>query len=102
PKPAPRTEAVEDRSGSGNELYLSHMRDFLEAIRSRKDPASDVLSGHQISTACHLSNIALQVGRRIRWDPETEEIVRDPQAAARLVRPYRAPWDAELRGLGVG
>ena len=52
-----------------------------------------------MATACHLANIALRVGRRIRWDAEKEEIVGDPEAARMLVRPYRAPWDSELRAL---
>ncbi len=98
----PRTTPLEDRSGNANEQYASHVRDFLESIRSRKGPASDVLSGHQISTACHLANISLQTGRSIRWDPEREEVIGDPEAARLLVRPYRSPWDGELRALGVG
>jgi nitrite reductase/ring-hydroxylating ferredoxin subunit len=58
-------------------------------------------SGHEIATACHLSNISLRTGRKLVWDADKEEIVGDPEANAMLVRPYRAPWDAELRALGV-
>jgi predicted dehydrogenase len=97
----PRTTAVKDSSGDPSELYRLHIRDFLDAIRSRKDPASDVLSGHQIAAACHLANISLLTGRRIQWDPVGEEIRGDPEASRMLQRPYRAPWDAELKALGV-
>jgi predicted dehydrogenase len=100
-KRPPRTTAVKDSSGDQWELYRRHVRDFLDAIRSRTEPASDVLSGHQIATACHLANISLLTGRKIRWDPEKEEIRGDPEASGMLQRPYRAPWDAELRALGV-
>ena len=52
-----------------------------------------------MATACHLANIAFRVGRRVRWDAAKEEIVGDPEAAGMLTRPYRAPWDRELRVL---
>ena len=45
--------------------------------------------------------ISLRTGRKLVWDADKEEIVGDPEANAMLVRPYRAPWDAELRALGV-
>jgi hypothetical protein len=43
----------------------------------------------------------MKTGRKIVWDAEKEEIVGDPEANALLVRPYRKPWDAELKALGV-
>jgi len=49
---------------------------------------------------CHLANISLRTDRKIRWDPEKEQIVGDAEAAKMLVRPYRKPWDAELKALG--
>ncbi len=96
------TEAVKDRSGEGMKDYARHARDFLDCIRTRKDPLSDVVSGHQVATACHLANISLKTGRKVIWDAEREQIVGDREANAMLWRPYRRPWDAELRALGVG
>jgi hypothetical protein len=58
--------------------------------------------GHRVATACHLANISLRQGRKIRWDPNQEEIVGDAEAAKMLVRPYRPPWDKKLNALGVG
>jgi hypothetical protein len=49
-----------------------------------------------------LANISLRLGRMIRWDADKEEVLGDPAAAKMLVRPYRSPWDAELKALGVG
>jgi hypothetical protein len=54
-----------------------------------------------VATALHLANISLRLGRRIVWDAEKEEIVGDAEAAPMLARPYRKPWDAELRSLKV-
>ncbi|MDX1944481.1 MAG: Gfo/Idh/MocA family oxidoreductase [Pirellulaceae bacterium] len=75
-------------------LYVSadHHKNFLECIASRKLPIADVEIGHRTATVCHLGNIALRLGRKINWDPQTEQITGDPDAAAMLVRPYRAPW----------
>ena len=50
----------------------------------------------------HLANLSLRLGRQVRWDSEKEEIISDREASQMLVRPYRAPWDAELKSLGVG
>jgi hypothetical protein len=54
-----------------------------------------------VATTCHLANISLLTGRKIVWDAEKEQITGDPETARMLLRPYRKPWDAELRALGV-
>lgn len=56
-------------------------------------------SGHRVATACHLANLSLRLGRSVRWDAAREAVVGDPEADALLERPYRAPWDAELKAL---
>jgi hypothetical protein len=40
----------------------------------------------------HLGNIAIRVGRKIHWNPDTEQIVGDPEAARWTSKPMRAPW----------
>ncbi len=94
-------ESAQDNGADGADQYALHGRNFLDCIRSRKDPNTDVEHGHRVATVCHLANISLRTGRKIRWDGQKEEILDDPQASAMLVRPYRKPWDAVLRSLGV-
>jgi len=94
-------EAAKDTSGDWKDQYVRHVRNFLDCVKSRQEPNSDLESGHRVATVCHLANISLRIGRKIRWDAEKEEIIGDPEAAKMLVRPYRKPWDAELRALGV-
>jgi predicted dehydrogenase len=101
-QPALWTEPAKDASGSSEAQYVGHVRNFLDCIKSRRQPIVDLESGHRVATACHLANISLRTGRKIRWDADQEEILGDPEAARMLVRPYRQPWDAELRALGVG
>ncbi len=95
------TEPVKDESGKDLDQFRRHVRDFLDCVKTRWQPVSDVESGHRVATVCHLANISLRLGRKVRWDAERETIVDDPEAAKWLVRPYRAPWDSELKNLGV-
>jgi predicted dehydrogenase len=104
PEPEPRqfwTEAAKDDTGDAMEDYGRHARNFLDCVKSRQTPATDLESGHRVATTCHLANISMKTGRKIVWDAEKEEIVGDPEANRLLVRPYRPPWDAELKALGV-
>jgi predicted dehydrogenase len=94
-----RTEAVKDNSGSESEQFRRHARDFLDCIKSRGTPVSDLEGAHRVATLCHLANLSLRLGRKLRWDGERETVVGDPEAARLLERPYRAPWDAERRHL---
>lgn len=57
-----------------------HMANFIECCRDRSVPVSDVWSHHRILTTCHLANIAMRLGRSLKWDPQTEQIVGDPDA----------------------
>lgn len=69
-----------------------HVRNFVDCIKSRKDPVEPVEAGHRTASLCHLGNIAMKLGRKIRWDPQSEQVIEDPEAAAMLDRPMRAPW----------
>jgi predicted dehydrogenase len=75
------------------ELYGSepgdHMRNFFDAIKSRGKPISDVETHHRTMTTCHLCNIALMLGRELRWDPNAEKFAGDDQAAQLVSRPRR-------------
>ncbi len=95
------TENVEDRSGIEQEQFTLHARNFLDCVKSRATPISDLESAQRVSTHCHLANISLRLGRAVRWDATSESIVDDAEANAQLVRPYRAPWDAQRRALNV-
>ncbi len=75
-------------------LYRSdnHQADFLNSIRTRKDPICSVETGHRSATCCHLANIAMLLKRRLQWDPVAECFPTDAEANAMLTRPYRKPW----------
>ncbi|CAN5918224.1 Gfo/Idh/MocA family oxidoreductase [soil metagenome] len=71
------------------EPSLSHEADFIEAIRSRREPVVPVEVGHRTGTVCSLGNIAYDLKRPVRWNPQTETFVSDPEAEKQLHRPYR-------------
>lgn len=80
-----------------NEIHLyesnDHFRNFIDCVISRKEPVAPVETAHRSITICHLGNIAMRLGRQsLKWDPEKEEILNDPEASKLLSRPYRAPW----------
>jgi len=69
-----------------------HVRNFLDCVRSRKEPVEPAEAGHRTASLCHLANIAMKLHRKIRWDPKEERILGDEEAQAMLSRPMRAPW----------
>ena len=67
-------------------------RDFLDCVKTRQDPYFPVDIGHRVSTVCHLANIALKLGRKVKWDPQAERFENDADANAMLARSLRSPW----------
>jgi predicted dehydrogenase len=96
--PEPWTQALKE-PGSSDEQFDLHVRNFLDCVKSRQRTIADVEDGHRVATACHLGNISLRTGRKLRWDADKEEIIGDREAAAMLERPYRKPWDSVLKSL---
>jgi len=99
-KPEPWIKPAKE-SGSSDEQFDLHVRNFIDCIKSRQRPIADIEGGHRTTTACHLANLSLRLGRKLRWNVEKEEIIGDAEASAMLVRPYRKPWDSVLRSFNV-
>ena len=64
-----------------------HAGNFLDCVKSRRTPVSSI-----DSAVCHLSDIAMRLSRRLRWDPKTERFISDEQANRMLTRSMRSPW----------
>ena len=76
-------------------LYVSddHHGNFVDCMRTRKQPICDPEIGHRSVSVCHLGNISLRLnGRKLKWDPVREEFPNDPEANQFIDRPMRAPW----------
>ena len=74
----------------------NHMGNFVECIRTRELPISDVFTHHRSMTTCHLANIALRLGRELKWDPDQEQIIGDAQAATFVRREPRAGYETNI------
>ena len=70
-----------------------HMQDWLDSMRSRKMPLADVEIGHRSISVCHIANITRQLGRKLRWNPETERFTGDAEANDYLVRTRRKGYE---------
>lgn len=79
-----------------NEIHLynsnDHKGNFLDCIKSRKDPICSAEVGHRSSTVCHLANIAMLLDRPLKWDPKTEVFPGDDEATRMTWRSRRSPW----------
>jgi predicted dehydrogenase len=73
--------------------HEGHKANFYRCIAEGGLPVSDVFSHVQAMNTCHLAAIAARLGRKIRWDPQSEKIVGDAQAAAFVSRARRIGFD---------
>jgi len=71
---------------------LNHMRDFLSCVKSRKPTVAGPEVTHRSMTTNHAINICLALRRDLRWDPQKEQFVGDPEANRFRARALREPW----------
>ena len=81
-----------------NEVHLyessDHMRNFLDCVKTRREPAAPVEVGHRSAAICHLGNIAMTMKAKLQWDPVAERFTgaRADEANRFVHRAYRSPW----------
>jgi predicted dehydrogenase len=87
-----RMAGVPRQSAGTQDYHLAHVQNFVDCMRSRKRPRSDVDIGHDSMIACHLGNIAYRLGRYVKWDVEKEKTIGDSEAQKLVSKEYRKPW----------
>ncbi len=70
----------------------SHYNNFIQCVRSRRDPIAPVEAGYQASYLGMIAEISIKLGRKLRWDPKTEKFIGEEQANRLLSVPMRSPW----------
>ncbi|MFH1267498.1 MAG: gfo/Idh/MocA family oxidoreductase, partial [Planctomycetota bacterium] len=72
----------------------THMGIWLDCIRTRNPKGLNVPVevGHRSATVCHLANIAIELGRKLKWDPAAEQFLDDDDANRLCWRAMREPW----------
>ncbi|MEZ5402163.1 MAG: Gfo/Idh/MocA family oxidoreductase [Bryobacteraceae bacterium] len=69
-----------------------HVRDFVNCVKSRRQPQANALAAAQTHITCHAAYIAFQLGRKMRFDPATDSFVNDDEANRMRTRAMREPW----------
>ena len=80
------------------DMGKEHMAGFLEAVRTRKQPLCRPDDAYQSTSTVQLAMIAYELGQKIRWDDDAQQIEGNSQARALMKRAYRAPWKHPYRG----
>ncbi len=79
-----------------SEIHLYESRDhklnFLECIKTRKETIAPAEIGHGSASICHLGNIAMLTGQKLKWDPAKEQFTNSDEANKMLSRKMRSPW----------
>lgn len=75
-------------------LYESrhHEGNFIDCIRSRRTTITPIEVAHRSTSTCLLGGIAVELGRKLTWDPQKEQFINDPQANRMLNYAMRSPW----------
>lgn len=69
-----------------------HYRNFLDCVKTRETAIAHCEAAHRAATVGHLGNIAMKLGRKIRFNPATEQIENDSAASQMLGNAMRSPW----------
>jgi len=77
---------------AGADPRPAHVRDFLDSVKSRRQPVENLEVGQHLSTVAHLGNLALRTGRRLVWDAARERVANDADADRLVSVTYREPW----------
>lgn len=84
-------------------LYKSDNQhgDWLDCIKSRKEPISPVEIGHRACTICLISHIAMKLPGKLEWDPQKEKFKDNEMANSMLSRPQRFPYGTDYINVGL-
>jgi predicted dehydrogenase len=91
--PSPEESKVEPFAEGYDEPTPLHAQHFIACIRDGEKVRTDAVTGHRAGNIAQLANISYRVGRKIKWDPDKEVIIDDPEASQLLGKKARKPWD---------
>jgi len=77
------------RGGAGTQ---EHIANFLDCVRTREQPNASAEVAHLSCGLIHLGEAAYRAGRVLRFDPDKERVLEDPEADLLLTKEYRQPW----------
>jgi myo-inositol 2-dehydrogenase/D-chiro-inositol 1-dehydrogenase len=81
-----------DSAAVGIAVSDDHYVNFLECVRTGREPVSTLDSGHRATVLGNVADIAVRLGRPLKWDPKAERFADDDEANRKLSQPMRSPW----------
>ena len=84
--------AWRDAGVIGDIIPTSHMENFVNCVKDRTQPVSDVFTAHRSNSSALLAHSAMLLGRTLQWDPDTQKFINDDQANQLLGRKYHKPY----------
>ena len=89
-------EGLVEKEIGENEIKLyasdNHYQDWLDCIKSREKPICDVEIGHRTSTICTIANLTYKLKQTLKWNPEKEKFIKNPEANLLKTKEYRSEW----------
>jgi predicted dehydrogenase len=73
-----------------------HMGNFIDCVKTRKQPICPVGVGHRSASMSHLGVLAVRLGRKLNWDPVKEQFINDPEASSYVARDMREGYDYSM------
>jgi predicted dehydrogenase len=96
PKPKSKLEAASwEQVPAMGVLNVPHWKNFLECVKTRQKPVSDIETCVRSSTVCLLGNLSMRFGSWIDWDEHAWTVHQDA-VKPHLKAQYRAPWKLEV------
>ena len=87
-----KTAAARMNVQRGDPSHFDHVKNFIECMKTRQNPVSDIEIAHRSTVAPHRANISLRSGHKLKRDGQREQIVGNAEASKWLSQEYRAPW----------
>ena len=78
------------------ESQSAHRRIWIDAVKAHVDPNCPVETGHTSCTVCNLGNIAIELGRPLKWNPIVQKFMDDPEATKLLHYKYREGYTLDV------
>lgn len=90
----PKGEAQPQGPTEGEPVPTDHWRNFIDCVKTRELPRSDIFTMQYSNALCHLANLTYLLGRSVRWDGKKQQVVGDKEATRvqSYYREYRKPW----------
>ena len=96
PNSGSKIEAVRfEKDGEMNQMNVPHWQNFIECLKSRAKPTSDIETCVRSSTTCLLANLSMRHKTMLEWD-EKNWTVKQNEIKPYLKAKYRSPWKLEV------